>query len=84
MCVESNEIIRSNNSLDSLELTVRSYNALKRYGINSIKELTNMSIEELKNIRNLGTKCQEEIINKLIKNGYTIPESSNNDKKIEK
>ena len=78
---ESNEIIRSNNSLDSLELTVRSHNALKRYGIKSIEELTNMSIEELKNIRNLGVKCQEEIISKLNKNGYILSESSNNDKK---
>lgn len=76
---KSNEIIRSYDSLDSLELTVRSHNALKRYGIKSIEELTNMSVEELKNIRNLGVKCQEEIISKLYKNGYILSESSNND-----
>ncbi len=40
-----------------------------------------MSIEELKNIRNLGVKCQEEIISKLYKNGYILSVSSNNDKK---
>ena len=64
------------DTLDSLELTVRSYNALKRAGINSIDELRKLSIDELRNIRNLGQKCFEEIVSKLADKGYVLSDES--------
>ena len=64
------------DTLDSLELTVRSYNALKRAGINTIDELRKLSIDELRNIRNLGQKCFEEIVSKLADKGYVLSDES--------
>ena len=64
------------DSLDSLELTVRSYNALKRAGIHTIDELRKLSIDELRNIRNLGQKCFEEIVSKLADKGYVLSDES--------
>lgn len=51
--------------LDELELSVRSYNALKRAGINYVEELRAMSTEELMHVRLLGRKGVEEICRKL-------------------
>ena len=67
------------DSLDSLELTVRSYNALKRAGINTIDELRKLSIDELRNIRNLGQKCFEEIVSKLANKGYVLSDEYDDD-----
>ena len=67
------------DSLDSLELTARSYNALKRTGINTIYELRKLSIDELRNIRNLGQKCFEEIVSKLADKGYVLSDESADD-----
>lgn len=69
------------DSLDSLELTVRSYNALKRSGINTIEDLRKLTVEDLRNIRNLGQKCFEEIISKLADKGYVLSEESSVDTK---
>lgn len=55
-----------------LNLSVRSYNCLKRARINTIKELTLMTKEDLKNVRNLGSVGVEEIISKLEKLGYGL------------
>lgn len=68
------------DSLDSLELTVRSYNALKRAGINAVDELRKLSLEELRNIRNLGQKCFEEIVSKLADKGYVLSDESDDDR----
>ena len=52
-------------SIDELELSVRSYNCLKRAGINTVEELTNKTPEDMMKVRNLGRKSLEEVINKL-------------------
>lgn len=58
------------DSIDNLELGVRSYNALKKANINSIKRLLEMSDMELLKIRNLGRKCISEIRTQLIEKNY--------------
>jgi len=52
-------------NIDELELSVRSYNCLKRAGINTVEELTNRSLESMGNIRNLGKKSLDEIQGRL-------------------
>lgn len=52
--------------IDELELSVRSYNCLKRAGINTVGELLKMSEEDLMNVRNLGRKNMEEIRERLV------------------
>ncbi len=59
-------------SVELLNLSKRSYNCLKRHGTNTIKELTLMTKKELSNVRNLGNKGVEEIIDKLEKLGYSL------------
>ena len=51
--------------IDELELSVRSYNCLKREGINTVEELCKMSSEDMMHVRNLGQKALEEILQKL-------------------
>ena len=58
------------DSIDNLELGVRSYNALKKANITSIKRLLEMSNMELLKIRNLGRKCISEIRTQLIEKNY--------------
>lgn len=58
--------------IDVLGLSVRSYNCLKRSGVNTIKELTLMTENELRNVRNLGPRCTEEVIVALEKFGYSL------------
>ena len=52
-------------SIDELELSVRSYNCLKRAGINTVSELTNKTSDEMMKVRNLGRKSLDEVIAKL-------------------
>ena len=52
-------------SIDELELSVRSYNCLKRAGINTVEELTNKTPEDMMKVRNLGHKSLEEVLAKL-------------------
>ncbi|WP_119066903.1 DNA-directed RNA polymerase subunit alpha [Rubrobacter indicoceani] len=58
--------------IEDLELTVRSYNCLKREGVDTIGQLATMTEEELMNIRNLGMKSVDEIRSKLLELGYPI------------
>ena len=58
------------DSIDNLELGVRSYNALKKANITSIKRLLEISDMELLKIRNLGRKCISEIRTQLIEKNY--------------
>jgi len=53
-------------SIEEMDLSVRSNNCLRRAGINTVGDLINKSEEDLKKVRNLGTKSLEEIIKKLI------------------
>ena len=55
--------------IENLDLTVRSYNCLKRAGIQTVQELINMPNEEIEKIRNLGRKSLREINGKLAEYG---------------
>ncbi len=59
-------------SIDELELSVRSYNCLKRAGINTVQELTNKSPEDMMKVRNLGRKSLEEVLAKLKELGLEL------------
>lgn len=52
-------------SIDELELSVRSYNCLKRAGINTVSELINKTPDEMMKVRNLGRKSLDEVLLKL-------------------
>ncbi|WP_313959500.1 DNA-directed RNA polymerase subunit alpha C-terminal domain-containing protein, partial [Staphylococcus epidermidis] len=52
-------------TIEELDLSVRSYNCLKRAGINTVQELTNKSEEDMMKVRNLGRKSLEEVKLKL-------------------
>ena len=59
-------------SIDELELSVRSYNCLKRAGINTVEELTNKTSEDMMKVRNLGRKSLEEVLAKLSELGLSL------------
>ena len=52
-------------SIEDLELSVRSFNCLKRAGISTVEDLTNKSISDMMKVRNLGKKSLDEVTNKL-------------------
>ncbi|MCD8151772.1 MAG: DNA-directed RNA polymerase subunit alpha [Clostridiales bacterium] len=62
-------------SIDELELSVRSYNCLKRAGINTVEELTNRTPEDMMKVRNLGRKSLEEVLAKLKELGLQLNQS---------
>ena len=62
-------------SIDELELSVRSYNCLKRAGINTVEELTNKTPDEMMKVRNLGRKSLEEVLAKLKELGLQLNQS---------
>ena len=55
-----------------LELSVRSYNCLKRAGINTVAELINRTPEDMMKVRNLGRKSLEEVLAKLKELGLEL------------
>lgn len=59
-------------NIDELELSVRSYNCLKRAGINTVEELTNRTPEDMMKVRNLGRKSLEEVLAKLKELGLQL------------
>lgn len=65
-------------SIDELELSVRSYNCLKRAGINTVEELTNKTSEDMMKVRNLGRKSLEEVLGKLKELGLQLNSSDEN------
>ena len=65
-------------SIDELELSVRSYNCLKRAGINTVEELTNKTSEDMMKVRNLGRKSLEEVLAKLKELGLQLNPSDDN------
>ena len=62
-------------SIDELELSVRSYNCLKRANINTVEELTNKTAEDMMKVRNLGKKSLEEVNAKLDELGLSLREN---------
>lgn len=61
--------------IEDLDLSVRSYNCLKREGINSLSELVALSETQLMNIRNFGQKSVDEVKEKLTEMGLTLKDS---------
>ena len=59
-------------TIDELDLSVRSFNCLKRAGINTVEDLINKSEEDMMKVRNLGRKSLEEVIAKLDSFGFTL------------
>ena len=59
-------------TIDELDLSVRSFNCLKRAGINTVEDLINKSEEDMMKVRNLGRKSLEEVIAKLDSFGYSL------------
>ena len=59
-------------SIDELELSVRSYNCLKRANINTVEELTNKTSDDMMKVRNLGRKSLEEVLAKLKELGLEL------------
>lgn len=59
-------------SIDELELSVRSYNCLKRAGINTVEELTNKTSDDMMKVHNLGRKSLEEVLAKLKELGLEL------------
>lgn len=59
-------------NIDELELSVRSYNCLKRAGINTVEELCSKTSEDMMKVRNLGRKSLEEVLAKLKELGLQL------------
>ncbi len=70
---ESDKVLEMN--IDELELSVRSFNCLKRAQINTVEELVNKTEDEMMKVRNLGRKSLEEVINKLEELGLGFKKS---------
>jgi DNA-directed RNA polymerase subunit alpha len=67
---EKEKVLEMN--IDELELSVRSYNCLKRAGINTVEELCNKTPEDMMKVRNLGRKSLEEVLAKLKELGLEL------------
>ena len=59
-------------TIEELDLSVRSFNCLKRAGINTVEDLISKSEEDMMKVRNLGRKSLEEVINKLNSLGFDL------------
>ena len=70
---EKEKVLEMN--IDELELSVRSYNCLKRAGINTVEELCNKTSEDMMKVRNLGRKSLEEVLAKLKELGLQLNSS---------
>ena len=75
---EKEKVLEMN--IDELELSVRSYNCLKRAGINTVEELCNRTSDDMMKVRNMGRKSLEEVQNKLAMMGLSLAseDSTNN------
>ena len=62
-------------TIEELELSVRSFNCLKRAAINTVEELTQKSEEDMMKVRNLGKKSLDEVKNKLEELGLSLRQS---------
>ena len=70
---ENEKVLEMN--IDELELSVRSYNCLKRAGINTVEELINKTPEDMMKVRNLGRKSLDEVLAKLKELGLSLNDS---------
>ena len=67
---EKEKVLEMN--IDELELSVRSYNCLKRAGINTVEELCSKTSEDMMKVRNLGRKSLDEVLTKLKELGLSL------------
>ena len=65
-------------TIEELDLSVRSFNCLKRANINTVEDLISKTEDEMMKVRNLGRKSLEEVINKLQMMGLHLSEEENN------
>ena len=63
---------KTDMTIDELELSVRSFNCLKRANINTVSELCSKTIDEMMKVRNLGRKSLEEVVAKLNELGLSL------------
>lgn len=68
------EVVEERTILE-LNLQTRSYNSLKRHGINKVSELTTLTLEDLEKIPNLGQKSVDDILETLKKHNLTLTEN---------
>jgi DNA-directed RNA polymerase subunit alpha len=59
-------------TIEELDLSVRSFNCLKRANIDTVEDLISKTEEDMMKVRNLGRKSLEEVINKLNSLGYSL------------
>ena len=64
-------------TIEELDLSVRSFNCLKRAGINTVADLVNTTEEDMMKVRNLGRKSYEEVVNKLADMGLNLAKVEN-------
>ncbi|MBQ9966879.1 MAG: DNA-directed RNA polymerase subunit alpha [Clostridia bacterium] len=64
-------------TIEELDLSVRSFNCLKRAGINTVADLVNTTEEDMMKVRNLGRKSYEEVVNKLSDMGLYLAKAEN-------
>ena len=65
-------------TIEELDLSVRSFNCLKRANINTVADLISKTEDEMMKVRNLGRKSLEEVINKLAMMGLALADEENN------
>lgn len=76
--VEKEETVKEKTlemSIDELELSVRSFNCLKRANINTVEELISKTPEDMMKVRNLGRKSLEEVLSKLDELGLSLSQA---------
>ena len=69
---ESRTITALRMTIEELDLSVRSFNCLKRAGINTVEDLINKSEEDMMKVRNLGRKSLDEVIGKIASLGLAL------------
>lgn len=75
--VESTQSKVLDMTIEELDLSVRSFNCLKRAGINTVADLVNTTEEDMMKVRNLGRKSYEEVVNKLSDMGLNLAKVDN-------
>jgi DNA-directed RNA polymerase subunit alpha len=65
-------------TIEELDLSVRSFNCLKRANINTVEDLISKTEDEMMKVRNLGRKSLEEVINKLSMMGLSLADEETN------
>ncbi len=68
-------IVDMDSAIDELQLSLRSYNCLKREGINTVEDLCNRTVDDVRWVRNLGRKNFEEILEKMNALGFQFKEA---------